>query len=64
LVEVGVDDVESALDQPSEVGQDHLSLLALGTHGPDIGQAPVFHPVEVVAGQDAVEIVLVAGHHA
>jgi len=51
-----VDDVESTLDQASEVGQHHLGLLALGTHGPDIGQATVPHAVEVVAGQDAVEI--------
>ena len=64
VLEVGVDDVEAALDEAAEVGQGHLGLLALGAHGPDVGQGPLPHVVEVAAGQNAVEVVLVAWHQA
>ena len=63
-LEVGVDDVQPALDQPAEVGQGHLRLLALGAHGPDLVERPGVDAVEVGAGQNAVEFVRVARHQA
>ena len=62
-VEVGVDDVEPALDQPAEVGKGHLGLLALGAHGPDLLQRPGVDAVEVRAGQNTVEVIPGAWHH-
>src|SRR5580700_1118557 len=64
MLEVGVDDVQPALDESAEVGQGHLGLLALGAHGPDVGQGLGLDAVQVGAGQNAIEFVLVAWHHA
>ena len=64
VVEIGVDDVQPALDQPPEVGEGHLGLLALGAHGPDVVQRPGVDAVEVGAGQNTVEVIPEAWHHA
>ena len=59
-----MDDVQAALDQAAQVGEGQLGLLALGAHGSDLREGPAADVVEVSAGQNAVEVVLVAGHHA
>ncbi len=61
-VEVDVHDVEATLDQAAQIGEGHLCLLALGAHRPDLLDGPLLDPVEVVARNEAAEVVAVARH--
>src|SRR5262249_6690016 len=53
--QLGPDDVDAALNEPADVGEGHLLLLRLRTHGPYVGQRGVREPGEVVLRQHPVD---------
>ena len=55
-------DVEATLHQAAQIGEGYFCLLALGAHRPDLLDGTLLDPVQVVAGNEAAEVVAVARH--